>query len=244
MNNDNLMVIAHRGAAGEAPENTLGSFKLGLEQGCTGIELDVHLSKDGEIIVCHDATIDRTTDGQGTIRDMTVDELKRFDAGRWFHERFEGERLPLLEEVFDLVPRDVQINVEVKGSYDGRIEPALVQLLKRKDRMDSVFVSSFDFPSLELLKSVEPDIRVGMLYSINVERHYRMPQLLDCPVYSLHSQWSKLSAKSVKDALDRGFKVYPWTVNDEDTMKRMIEYGVSGIITDYPGRLNRVLNSL
>lgn len=239
--NDSLMIIAHRGAAGEAPENTLAAFKLGLEQGCTGIELDVHLSKDGEVIVCHDGTLDRTTDSKGVIRDMTVDELKKADAGRWFHEKYAGERVPLLEEVLDLVPPEVQINVEIKGSYGGETEPALLKLLHRKNRLDSVFVSSFDFVSLELLKSLEPNIRIGQLYSIGIAKHYRMADLIDQPLYSLHPQWSKLTGEAVREAKERGLAVYPWTVNAEETMRQMIEFGVSGIITDYPGRLKKLL---
>ncbi|RKN74167.1 glycerophosphodiester phosphodiesterase [Paenibacillus ginsengarvi] len=240
--NDNLMVIAHRGAAGEAPENTLAAFALGLEQGCTGIELDVHLSKDGEVIVCHDTTIDRTSDGKGAISDMTVAELKKADAGRWFHERFEGERLPLLEEVFDLVPPEVQINVEVKAGI-GDIVPALVKLMERKNRLAGVFVSSFDFDILEQVKELEPEARVGLLYNIRMKHHYRMAQLLDNPVYSLHPHWSRLNEQNVRAATERGLRVYPWTVNKEADMRKMIACGVSGIITDYPGRLKRLLES-
>lgn len=239
----NIMVIAHRGAAGEAPENTLGAFALGLEQGCTGIELDVHLSKDGEIIVCHDATLDRTTDLKGEIRKMTVEELKRADAGSWYNEKFAGERIPLLEEVLDLVPPDVQINVEVKGAADGQLEPALLSLLKRKQRLDSVFVSSFDFVCLERLKALEPEIRIGLLYSFNISKHYRMAGLLDGPVYSLHPYWARLDKQAVQDAVEKGLQVYPWTINEEEKMKQMIDLGVSGIITDYPGRLKRLLES-
>ncbi|MEF3303472.1 glycerophosphodiester phosphodiesterase [Paenibacillus sp. GYB003] len=239
---DNLMVIAHRGAAGEAPENTLGAFALGLEQGCTGIELDVHLSKDGEIIVCHDATIDRTTDRKGAIHELTVEELKKADAGRWFDERFEGERLPLLEEVFDLVPPAVEINVEIKAGV-GDIVPALIRLMRRKDRLAGVFVSSFDFDILERLKEQEPEARIGLLYNIRMKNQYRMAQLLDGPVYSLHPHWSRLDEQNVRAATERGLRVYPWTVNKEDDMRKMIACGVSGIITDYPGRLKRLLES-
>lgn len=238
--NERLMVIAHRGAAGEAPENTLAAFALGLEQGCTGIELDIHLSKDGEIIVCHDATIDRTTDRAGAIREQTVEELKRADAGRWFDERFAGERLPLLEEVFDLVPADVRINVEIKAGTNDLV-PALVGLLRRKSRVESVFVSSFDFDVLERVAELEPEAKVGLLYNIRLSKHYRMADLLDCPVYSLHPHWSRMDRQKVREATERGLRVYPWTVNKEEDMRKMIECGVSGIITDYPGRLKKLL---
>lgn len=240
--NEQLMVIAHRGAAGEAPENTLGAFALGLEQGCTGIELDIHLSKDGEIIVCHDTTIDRTTDRKGAISELTVEELKLADAGRWFHERFEGERLPLLEEVFDLVPPEVHINVEVKAGVQNLV-PALIGLMKRKDRVENVFVSSFDFDILERVKELEPEAKIGLLYNIRMPHHYRMAQLLDCPVYSLHPHWSRMDKQNVREATERGLRVYPWTVNKEEGMLEMIACGVSGIITDYPGRLKRLLES-
>ncbi|GAA3402300.1 glycerophosphodiester phosphodiesterase [Paenibacillus hodogayensis] len=238
--NETLMVIAHRGAAGEAPENTLAAFALGLEQGCTGIELDVHLSKDGEIIVCHDTTLNRTTDRQGAIGNLTVEEIKQADAGSWFHERFAGERVPLLEEVFDLVPPEVQINVEIKAGNDG-IAPALVELMKRKDRLNDVFVSSFDFDILERLKELEPEARIGLLYHIRMTHHDRMAGLLDYPVYSLHPHWSRMDKRSVSEAIERGLRVYPWTVNEEANMLNMIDCGVSGIITDYPGRLKRLL---
>ncbi|TNJ63497.1 glycerophosphodiester phosphodiesterase [Paenibacillus hemerocallicola] len=239
-NNDQLMVIAHRGAAGEAPENTLAAFALGLEQGCTGIELDIHLSKDGEIIVCHDTTLDRTTDRKGAISEQTVEELKLADAGRWFHERFEGERVPLLEEVFDLVPPEVQINVEIKAGVDDLV-PALIGLMKRKNRVENVFVSSFDFDVLERLKGLEPEAKIGLLYNIRMSKHYRMADLLDCPVYSLHPHWSRMDKQKVREATGRGLHVYPWTVNKEEGMREMIACGVSGIITDYPGRLKKLL---
>lgn len=238
--NEALMVIAHRGAAGEAPENTLAAFDLGLKQGCTGIELDVHLSKDGEIIVCHDTTLDRTTDRTGAIGDLTVKEIKQADAGRWFHERFEGERIPLLEEVFDLVPQEVQINVEIKAGNDEMV-PALVRLMKRMDRLSGVFVSSFDFDILDRLKELEPEARIGLLYNIRMANHDRMAELVESPVYSLHPHWSRLDKRKVAAIVERGLRVFPWTVNKEDAMRQMIECGVSGIITDYPGRLRKLL---
>ncbi|MDQ0896529.1 glycerophosphodiester phosphodiesterase family protein [Paenibacillus sp. V4I7] len=139
-----LLVIAHRGAKGEAPENTMAAFRLGLEQGCDAIELDIHLSKDGEIVVIHDDTMHRTTDISGKVNELTLAELKQADAGRWFHEKYAGERVPLLEEVFDLVPANIMINVEVKYSYGRKLESALVELMRRKNRIHNVVVSSFD----------------------------------------------------------------------------------------------------
>ncbi|MDF2726080.1 MAG: glycerophosphoryl diester phosphodiesterase [Paenibacillus sp.] len=242
MNRQDFKIIAHRGAAGEAPENTLAAFALGMKQGATGIELDVHLSKDGEIIVCHDTTLNRTTDRQGAISEMTVAEIKQADAGRWFHESFQGERIPLLEEVLDLVPPSVDINVEIKAGLKELVPP-LAELLKRKDRVGSVFVSSFDFECLEQLNALVPDVRLALLYNIRMTNQHRMADLLDCPVYSLHPHWSVLNKHNVQAATSRGLKVYPWTVNKEEGMRSMIDCGVSGIITDFPGRLKQILEN-
>ncbi|WP_284644788.1 glycerophosphodiester phosphodiesterase [Paenibacillus silviterrae] len=242
MSQNKPLVIAHRGAKGEAPENTLGAFKLGLDQGCDAIELDVHLSKDGELIVIHDATMDRTTDKEGTVNEMTVAEIQRADAGRWFHEKYEGERVPLLEEVFDLVPANIMINVEIKGSYGRRLEPALVKLMQKKNRVHNVVVSSFDFKSLQHLKLHEPEAKIGLLYDVNAMRHSDLARLMSTPVYSLHPHMRRIDKAEVADAVNQGLKVFPYTINEEEHMLLAIEYGVSGIITDYPGKLKALLN--
>ncbi|SDD82386.1 glycerophosphoryl diester phosphodiesterase [Paenibacillus sp. UNCCL117] len=241
MSQQRTMIIAHRGAAGEAPENTISAFKLGLEQGCEGIELDVHLSKDGEIVVIHDSTINRTTHSKGAVNELTVAELKQADAGLWFHEQYAGERIPLLEEVFELVPPEVMINVEIKGSYGYRLEPALAALMRRMDRVHNVVVSSFDFKSLQALKLHEPEAKLGLLYDLSVARHADMTKLISSPVYSLHPSFRRLDKADVRDAVESGLQVYAYTINDEDKMRQAIEYGVSGIITDYPGRLKGLL---
>ncbi|MCR8631662.1 glycerophosphodiester phosphodiesterase [Paenibacillus radicis (ex Xue et al. 2023)] len=238
---DQTLVIAHRGAKGEAPENTLGAFRLGLEQGCDGIELDIHLTKDDEIIVIHDSTLDRTTDMTGSVHDMRLEEIKKADAGRWFHEKYEGERVPLLEEVFDLVPAEVMINVEIKHSTEGRLEPLLLDLMKKKDRMHNVVVSSFNHKNLLNLKKLEPEAKVGLLYELNTGSNSDLVDSFEATLYSLHPNYKGMDKETVSDAIALGLKVYPWTINDEDQMALAIDYGVSGIITDYPGRLRELL---
>ncbi|RTE06761.1 glycerophosphodiester phosphodiesterase [Paenibacillus whitsoniae] len=235
------LVIAHRGAKGEAPENTLAAFRLGLEQGCDAIELDIHLSQDGEIIVIHDFTIDRTTDRKGVVHEMTLAELKQADAGRWFDTRFEGERIPTLEEVFDLVPPDIMINVEIKDSYDRKLEPALVELMKKKDRVHNVVVSSFDHKSLMFLKLLLPETKIGLLYDFNPGSHVNLATGLGVPVYSLHPNFKRINREEIREAKSKGIEVYPYTINDEKRLRKAIAYGASGIITDYPGRLRDIL---
>lgn len=237
------LIIAHRGSAGEAPENTLAAFELALRQGCDAIELDIHLSKDDELIVCHDSTVNRTTDGTGVIRQMTVSELQRFDAGRWFHESYAGERLPLLEEVFDLVPVDIMINVEIKETYEGLIEQRLLHMLRNRNRLSQVVVSSFDHKSLLRLKRSEPDVKIGLLYSQNAVDHSQLADLLGVPVYALHPYSKRIDQEDIVRATSRGLQVYPWTINNEEAMEQAIDSGVSGIITDYPAVLKRILAS-
>lgn len=238
---EQFTIIGHRGCAAEAPENTLASFSLAMQQGCDAIELDVHLSADDDLIVCHDRTIDRTTDRQGAIRQLTTAELKQADAGKWFHEKYAGETIPLLEEVLDLVPPSINLNIEIKDSCGGRIEPKLVELLTRRDRMSNVIVTSFDFKSLCALKRQAPEIKIGLTYSNNFVHHYQVTQLVDVPVYSIHPNFLRIDKQDVQEALSRGLKVYAYTVNTEREMQEVIDYGVSGILTDCPGKLAALL---
>ncbi|MGM1048317.1 MAG: glycerophosphodiester phosphodiesterase [Bacillota bacterium] len=235
------LIISHRGASGEAPENTMAAFKLGLEQGCDAFELDVHLSKDGQLVVIHDGTIDRTTDGSGAINELTVDELKAFDAGSWFKKEYTGERIPLLEEVFDHTPAHILINIEVKGSYNQQLEPALIELLKKKNRMDTVVISSFDWKSLRYLKELEPQIKVGLLYNLCLDHHDKLPEAAGTNVYSLHLNGEKLDSHDIHRIQAANLRVYIWTINNEQQMRFALEAGVDGIITDYPGQLKALM---
>jgi len=243
MSKSELIVIGHRGCAAEAPENTLASFALAVQQKCDAIELDIQLSADNDIVVCHDRTIDRTTDRRGAIRQLTTAELKQADAGRWFDEKYAGERIPLLEEVLDLVPPSIELNIEIKNSCDGEIEPRLIELLKRKNRISNVIIVSFDFRSLSLVKRIEPDLRIGLTYSNNLVDHYRLTELVDIPVYSLHPNFIYINKRDVEQALSRGLQVFAYTVNSESDMKQVIDYGVSGILSDCPGKLRAILDA-
>jgi glycerophosphoryl diester phosphodiesterase len=234
-------VIAHRGAKGMAPENTLAAFQLGMDQGCEGIELDVHISSDGEIIVCHDATLDRTTNGKGLICEKTLAEIKTYDAGSWYGEAFKGETVPTLGEVFDLVPESIMINVEVKMSYDGKMDRLLIDFLRKRGRLDNVVISSFDHKCVRRIKQIEPKAKIGLLYQTNLLDVVAYARSFDVDVYSLHPYHGWLDAEDVQKAVQSGLKVYPYTANEEKDLLRLTEIGVSGIITDYPSRLKTLL---
>jgi glycerophosphoryl diester phosphodiesterase len=235
------LIIAHRGAMGEAPENTLGAFKLALEQGANAFELDIHLSADGEIIVIHDYTVNRTTNGTGAIDRLTVAQLKQFDAGSWFHEKYKGEQIPLLSEVFDLVPQDFIINIEIKDHGGHKLEPKLIELLKRTGRMESVVISSFDHKCLHHLKQLSRDLQVGLLYNSDFVSHLQVAQAAQMPVYSIHPYFKAISKKDIRELSENGFQVYAWTVNSVEDMTSMLESGVQGIITNFPARLKQLL---
>ncbi|NOU67412.1 glycerophosphodiester phosphodiesterase [Paenibacillus sp. LMG 31461] len=242
MNKQQPIVIGHRGAAGEAPENTLASFALAFEQGAEGIELDVQLTKDGEIVVCHDLTVDRTTDGSGLIGDKSWEELKSLDAGFWFLEAFTGERIPHLRQVFELVPRGHFINVEVKHAYEGRMEKSLLAFLDEMDRWADIVISSFDHKLIHRIKLAQPKAKVGLLYAANLIDHAAYAKQLGVDVFSLHPYHHCIDMEDVLGAQAAGMAVYPYTANDVADYKRLIAAGVTGIITDYPGRLRNFLD--
>lgn len=237
------LIVAHRGSAGEAPENTLAAFKLALEQKCDAVELDIHLSKDNQLVVCHDSTIDRTTDRTGAIREMTVQELKEADAGSWFDAKYAGERLPLLGEVLDILPESILINIEVKHSYDGEIEPVLIDFLRKHNAINRVEVSSFYHKSLVNLKQREPELRIGLLYGVDFANHVKTAEAAGVPVYALHPRFDRIEPCDIQEAVQDGMQVFTYTINDKERMKQAIESGVTGIITDYPGLLWEILNA-
>jgi glycerophosphoryl diester phosphodiesterase len=244
LENRKPMIIGHRGAMGEAPENTLASFQMALLQEAQGIELDVHLTKNGDIAVCHDATIDRTTDGSGFICEMTTSEMKSFDAGSWFSNSFQGQQIPLLGEVFDLVPDSIMINVEIKASYDGNMEARLLDFLRERERLGNVVISSFDHKCIRRLKQLEPHVKAGLLYSANLIDHAGYAKLVGVDIFSLHPHYLTIDKADVDRAISAGLAVYCFTVNHIEAMRNMIHCGVSGIITDFPARLAELLKQM
>jgi glycerophosphoryl diester phosphodiesterase len=242
MNEHAIMVIGHRGAAGEAPENTLTSFQLAVEQGADAIELDIHLSKDGEIIVCHDASIERTTNGLGLIKNLTAAEIKRFDAGAWFSPRFSGQTIPLLTEVLDLVPEHIWINIEIKSDYQGQTVLKLVELLRIRKRLDKIVISSFDHDCLKRLKTLEPRTKIGLLYGNAISNPVAYVKSLGVEVYSLHPSFKLIQRMNMQQIQAAGLQIYPYTINKEKDYSSMIQSGVSGIITDFPAKLVKFLH--
>jgi glycerophosphoryl diester phosphodiesterase len=230
------LVIAHRGASADAPENTIAAFELALEQGADGIEIDVHLSKDDHPIVIHDFTLERTTDGVGPIRNHTVSELKRLDGGGWRGRLFRGQRIQTLEEVLERFRGRTRFWIELKGGSDlySGIEERVVSLIEIYEVLDRALVQSFDHEALRRIRTLNREVRLGALVAQPpLPPVGSLPAVADavCPGVNL------LSEGAVQELNTAGVGCYVWTVNEPAQMDRLVKWGVSGIITDRPGLL-------
>ncbi len=226
-------IFAHRGASAAAPENTLAAFARALETGCNGIELDAHLSADGHVVVCHDAAIDRTTDGRGRIDHMTLTQLRSYDAGSWFNPAYKDQRIPTLDEVFELAGEKTVINVELKPGLRNAAELAgrVAQIVQRFQLQKSVIISSFSFKALTAYLKQVPQAFLSLLTFGGafgwLARRFDFPQL---PFYALHPHY-----RDVTPAMLAGTpRVIAYTVDRPADMRRLFEWGIQGIITNEP----------
>ena len=228
------IIYGHRGASAHAPENTLEAFALSMEMGAEGFELDVHMSKDGELVVIHDETVDRTTDGTGFVRNLTLQQLKELDASASM-EGFKNCRIPTLREVFTLVQDTHHIvNVEIKTDeceYPG-IEEKCLALAKEMGIEERVIYSSFNHHTLIKMRQLKPDVKLGMLFGDIMVKPWEYANQLN--VEYLHPMKMNIYVPDfAKDATEAGYGINMWTINDEETINYCLEQNV-GIITNYP----------
>ena len=230
------LVIAHRGASADAPENTIAAFELALEQGADGIELDIHLSADGHPVVIHDFTLERTTNGSGPVSAQRVRDLKRLDAGGWLERRFLGQRIQTLHEVLERFRNRARFWIELKAGsrvYPG-IEERVVSTLEIYDVIDRALVQSFDQEAIALTRSLNREVRVGAL----VEEAPMQAALLAPGVANAICPGANLVTESLLIRIrEAGLECYVWTVNEPALMDRLVSWQVNGIITDRPGVL-------
>lgn len=230
-------VWAHRGASAYAPENTLSAFRLSALLGADAIELDVHLTKDGHVVVCHDSAIDRTSDGEGVIEEMTLAELKKFSFGypAAFKKRFTDERISTLAEVYEeMLPTGLVINVELKKSLPGIVDKVL-ELEKEYGATGQIIYSSFVHEYLEELKEKNPDCVTAPLYGDDPE-YIRLGQQLKAA--ALHPSFAPVLANKdyVANAHAAGLRVHAYTPNSKEDLKALMDAGVDAVITNYPDR--------
>jgi glycerophosphoryl diester phosphodiesterase len=229
------LVFGHRGAKAYAPMNTLPAFELAFQQGADGIELDVHFSKDRELVIIHDFTVDATTNGHGRVRNMTLAQLIELDAGSWFGEAFQGVCIPTLGEVFKAVGKKLFINVEIKVEVSPTegLEQAVAERIARFDLQKCVIVSSFDLPVLERFRQYMPDVPIGFLHSTVLDEAEKR-NLLDLDFEAVHPHHALIDDAYMGWAKGNGFRVNTWTVNDPARAVELHNLGVDGIITDNP----------
>ncbi len=229
------LVWAHRGASGYAPENTLAAFQKAVDLGADGVELDIQLTKDDQIVVIHDETIDRTSDGKGWVKDYTLEELRAFNYNRTKPE-YEHADIPTMREVFEhLKPTGLFINIEIKTGvvFYEKIEEKILALTKEMGMEDRVCYSSFNHYTVTRIHELKPDAEVGFLYADGP---------IDMPSYgarhgvnALHPALYNLQYDGfVKECKEKGLKLNVWTVNERPYMEMCCQYGVDAIITNYP----------
>jgi len=246
-----VMIVGHRGAAALAPENTLAAFKAGMTS-ADMLELDVHLSRDGELIVAHDAKADRTTNGSGYWKDMTLTEIKTFDAGSWYDARFAGEKIPTLGEVLELVNGSHAVLIELKwpadGVYDSMVQK-VIRLIRERHAESWTIVQTFETRYLAELVSEAPDIVCYQLIygSLNFppvwqDRSFHFGSFEPLSgIDGVACRYPFTSAGWVKMLQAQGLKTGAYTVNDPSDMNRLMNLGVDMVITDTPSELRSYL---
>ncbi len=225
------IVIAHRGASVYVPENTMLAFEKAIEQGCDMIEIDIHATKDGELAVIHDETLDRTTNRKGRICDFTFEELRTVDAG-------EGQRIPSLQQVIDLVSGKVGLVVELK---EPGLERRIVEHLSKSSITDQIIVTSFFHSAVHQVKSLFPQVRTAVItYSQPIDTN-RLA--IDARADALWIFRRYVTEEMVASAHQAGLELYVWYVNDAEEMRRIARLGVDGILTGRPDTLREILEA-
>ena len=234
------LIIGHRGASAHAPENTLAAFRLAMEQGADGIELDVKRCASGEVVVMHDETVNRTTNGTGNVHELTLDQLRKLDAG-------EGECVPMLDEVLDLTassPRPFLVNIEVTNYTTPRdgLEKLVVDVVKRHNCAERILFSSFNPLTVRALSQHMPTVPRGILYHHEMPIYIRKVWLAPfVPHEFRHPDQSYITPDFVQKQKEQGRRVNTWTVNDRKDIARIAACGVAGIIGDSPQTMREVL---
>lgn len=249
-----VLKVAHRGGAGLAPENTLAAFRKALELKVDAVELDVHMSKDGALVVIHDPDVQETTDGSGEIYALTLAELRKLNAAAKFKgQRFEPQRIPTLDEVLALVRGRTRLQIEIKRQADDKrytgIEVKVLEALRRNSMLDDAAVISFDFPTLQDIKALEPRLQTCALISSRYLKRFNAwwkpasvvddlaTHGFDC-VGVKHSRMTRQLFEALRAS---GFQVGVWTVNEPSAIRAFAEMGVDFITSDRPDLLNGIV---
>lgn len=243
-----IFKVAHRGVSSLVPENTLISFNEALKLNIDMLEIDVHRAQDGQLIIIHDPTLMRTSLQKGKIKNLTYEQLLKYDVGKWKGDQYVGERIPLLKDVLSLVKRtNKKLLIEIKSPAKYRdIELDVVnEILKSDINLNQIIIQSFNRKSLKSLKELHLPIHIGVL----LKRRHRLISKSEIKNISQYAQflnpnYKMINRKLIEQAHQYNLKVMPYTVNDDNEMKKLLELGVDGIITDEPQQLINVLSKL
>jgi glycerophosphoryl diester phosphodiesterase len=225
-----MLKIGHRGAKAHVTENTLASFVKALQMGVNGLELDVHVCATGELVVLHDFTVDRVTNGSGEVHKMPLAELKALVVTG-------GHTIPTLDEVFDVVGQQCMVNIEMKGRHTAQpVSDFIERYVAEKGYMyEGLLVSSFQREELQNMSRINPNVHLGILTQASVTQAWEWADEFNAK--ALHPHFSLLTESNVTKAQQAGYKIYTWTVNEPEDIARVKALGVDGIISDYPERL-------
>lgn len=233
------VVMAHRGACAEAPENTMTAFRLAMEQGVDYIELDVRMTKDGVLVVTHDDNLKRVAGVNKNVWDMTYDEIKGLDVGSYYDPVYYQERIPTFEEVLNLTKGKTRLNIELKPSaHDKNLVENVISLIKKYDIEDSCMICCMKYDTLKQVKALAPDIYTTYVMIIAYSNFWDLDAI---DAFSISHD--RISKKIIANVKNRGKDIYAWTVNKEDDMNRVLDMGVDGVITDNPALLMDVILS-
>ncbi|KEK23430.1 glycerophosphodiester phosphodiesterase [Bacillus gaemokensis] len=257
---DKVLTIAHRGASAYAPEHTIPAYKLGQQLKGDYIEIDLQMTKDGHLIAMHDETLNRTTNGSGRIKDHTLEEIKSLDASSFFNKKhpnlakseFKDVKVPTLEEIIEMFGRDARYYIETKSpkDYPG-MEEKLLEVLSRYQLSDptlvkeKIIIQSFSKESLKKIYSLNSNIPLVQLLTYKKAKRVTNAELEDYKSYciGLGMNYAAVDATFVQKVHNQGLEVHPFTVDKTEDMKKLIEWGVNGMFTNYPDRLQRVIST-
>ena len=239
----NPLIMAHRGHSSHYPENTLAAFRAAIAAGAHMVELDVNLSQDRRLIVIHDESVDRTTDGGGSVQAQTAVQLSRLDAGSWFDPKFAGEKIPTLEQVLEALKGRIGVNIEIKpeafeahGPQDA-VERQVWERVRAMGMQDDVLVSSFEWRALERLRNLDFGIALGLLSDMpandSLFHWYQRVQ-----GFSWHPDYRVLTPSQVKTLHNMGARVFPYAVDGKIDIPGMLSMGVDGLILDDPRQVS------
>lgn len=235
--------FAHRGFSGRYPENTILAFRKAIESGCDGIELDVQMTRDGQLVIIHDESVDRTCNGNGFVSELKLSELRRFDAYGAFPRQFGTNRIPTLREYFDLIRyKDVLTNIEFKNTicnYPG-LEEKVIETVYEYQLASRVLFSSFNHCSMVKCKQLAPEIKVAFLVSSPLAEPGRYTVSHRGNYLNVH--YSVLTDETIRDLKCHGVDAQAWTVNEESEMFRWAKATVYAVITNFPDRMKSVLD--